>query len=122
MQMPQLMEGQQTRRTVVLAALVLLVVGFLSFRAGSASRVVSEEVGCLSADGVIGCTLADGWDVSVPLDSSWTDAQGQFHEDGRPGCLPPTGRGLEEPVRIWWTEMSVDGSGWRQVLHVQCLS
>lgn len=122
MQVQDVIDTRQGQRILAFAVLVLLVVGFLGFRAGSASRVVSEEVGCLSADGIIGCTLADGWDVSVPLDSSWTDAQGQFHEAGRPDCLPPTGRGLEGAVRLWWTEVEVDGTGWRQVVHVQCLT
>jgi hypothetical protein len=109
-------------RAVAIGLLLVLVVGVVAFRSGSSSRVVTEEVGCLSAEEVIGCTLNDGWDVSVPLDNSWTDAQGVFHEDGRPDCLPPTGRGLEGPVRISWTEMKVDGTGWRQVLHVVCLN
>jgi hypothetical protein len=78
-------------------------------------------VGCLSAEGVISCTLSDGWDVSVPLDVAWTDAAGSLHESGRPDCLPPSGRGLEGPVRISWTKVDVDGTGWRPVLRVACL-
>jgi hypothetical protein len=118
----QVVESKPGARTVAIALLVLAVVGILGYQAGSSSRIVTEEVGCLSAEGVIGCTLADGWDVSMTLDISWTDAQGSFHESGRPECLPPTGRGLEGPVRISWTDMDVDGTGWRQVLHVVCLN
>lgn len=92
------------------------------FTTGRSSRVVTEEVECLSAHHVIGCTLSDGWDVSVPLDVTWTDASGVFHEDGRPECLPPTGRGLEGPVRVSWTEVEADGRGWRQVLSVACVT
>ena len=116
------MESTLRNRTVVISLLLLVAVGVFAFRSGSSTRVVTEEVSCLSATEVIGCTLNDGWDVSVPLDNSWTDAQGAFHEDGRPACLPPTGRGLEGPVRISWTDMNVNGTGWRQVLHVECLN
>ena len=115
-------ELKQNRRVLAMAVLMLVAVGFIGYTAGSNSRVVTEEVGCLSAEGVIGCTLDDGWDVSIPLDVSWTDAEGTVHESGRPECLPPTGRGLEAPVRVSWTEVDVDGTGWRQVLHVACLN
>jgi len=112
---------ERTRWAVPLAVLVLAVVVFVGYMAGRSERVVTEEVGCLSAQRVIGCTLSDGWDISVPLDVAWTDVSGMFHESGRPDCLPPTGRGLEGPVRISWTEVEVDGMGWRQVLQVACM-
>ena len=115
-------ELKQNGVLLTMAVLVLIAVGFIGYTAGSKSRVVAEEVGCLSAERVIGCTLSDGWDVSIPLDVSWTDAAGTYQESGRPECLPPTGRGLEGPVRVWWTEIDVDSMGWRQVLHVACLN
>lgn len=120
-QLKPLNAPERTRWAVPLAVLLLAVVAFLGYTAGSSSRVVTEEVDCLSAQEAIGCTLNDGWDVSVPLDLAWRDASGIFHESGRPDCLPPTGRGLEGPVRISWTEVEVDGTGWRQVLQVACL-
>lgn len=95
--------------------------GLAGFATGRGSRVVTEEVSCLSMEGQIGCTLSDGWDVSVPLDVAWTDAHGTFHEEGRPRCLPPTGRGLEGPVRLAWTKVEAQGIGWRQVVWVGCL-
>lgn len=98
----------------------MAVVGYLGFVAGSQTRVVTEDVGCLSTVRQIGCTLSDGWDVSVPIDVRWVDSSGS-HEGGRPTCLPPTGRGLEGPVRLTWTEVEVDGLTWRQVLSVECL-
>lgn len=93
---------------------------FVGFVVGRGSPVTTEEVSCLSAQGTIQCTLSDGWDVSIPLDIAWTDAGGAFHEDGRPDCLPPTGRGLEGPVRIAWTKVDAGGVGWRQVVWVGC--
>lgn len=52
-------------------------------------RVHVEEVECLSVPGVIGCTLADGWDVAVPTDVVWHDADGLRNDDGRPACHQP---------------------------------
>lgn len=81
------------RRRWAVAGLViaLMAVAFAGFAVGRGSRVVTEDVGCLSAEGVIGCTLRDGWDVSVPLDVAWTDAQGTFHQ-GWPAPVPASDR------------------------------
>ena len=73
----------------------------------------------LSAEGAIGLVV-DGHDYAVPKDLPWTDLQGGYHEDGRPECLPPSGK-LEGPIRI--TAHSVEAAGLkrRQVVHVECL-
>jgi len=113
--------GRRPTWAIGILVLLLSVGAFAGYVAGRDPRVVTEEVGCLSASRVIGCTLRDGWDLSVPLDVAWTDASGAFHEGGRPDCLPPTGHGLEGPVRVAWTDVEVDGRRWRQVLSVTCL-
>ena len=108
-------------RWVAAGFVVLLIASAaVAFGIGRHFRINTEDVKCLSAPGTIGCTLKDGWDVSVPLDVAWTDSQGTFHEGGRPECLPPTGRGLEGPVRLSWTKVDIDGMGWRQVVWVGC--
>ena len=99
--------------------LVLAACVFAGFTLGR-SRVATEDVSCLSVERQVGCTLKDGWDVSVPLDVSWTDAGGVFHQSGRPDCLPPTERGLVGPIQVAWTEVDVEGTGWRQVVWVGC--
>ena len=110
------------RRRWELAGLVLVALAACAvagFTAGRGARIATEEVSCLSAQGAVGCTLRDGWDVSVPLDVAWTDAGGVFHEDGRPDCLPPTGRGSKRPVRVPWTAVDAGGGvEWRQVVWV----
>jgi hypothetical protein len=100
--------------------LVLAACVFAGFSVGRGSHVATEEVSCLALRAQIGCTLHDGWDVSVPLDVQWTDSNGTFHESGRPDCLPATGHGATGPVRVAWTEAEVGGSGWRQVVWVGC--
>ena len=84
-------------------------------------RVHTAEVECMSAPGTISCELPDGWYVGVPLDVGWSSASGGDHFDGRPECLPPTGRGLEPPVRVSWIPVEAEGRGWRQVVWVTCL-
>ncbi|GAA1794518.1 hypothetical protein GCM10009795_045090 [Nocardioides hankookensis] len=105
----------------------LIVLGVLGLSLGGyvvghlrPATVHHERAGCLSAPGAISCDLSDGWTIGVPRDVSWTDVQGAWHDDGRPQCLPPTGRGLEGPVGLSWVEAEVDGVGWRQVVHVDC--
>ena len=109
------------RLAAVAVALVLLavVLGYLLGRENPRQHV--EEVSCLSAVGTIGCELGDGWDVEVPRHVTWTDVHGTVHEGTRPECLPPTGQGLEGPVRLTWVPVEVDGRGWRQVVAVTCL-
>lgn len=108
------------RWRVVGLVLILAACAFVGFRVGHGSRIATEQVSCLSAQGAISCTLGDGWVASVPLDVAWSDSGGTFHESARPKCLPPTGRGLEEPVQISWTKVDVGGIGWRQIVWVGC--
>lgn len=108
------------RRSLVVLA-IAVVAGLLLFQWGrSQPRVHEASVKCLSAPGTISCELPDDWTISIPRDVKWSDARGAFHTDGRPDCLPPTGIGLEGPVRVWWTEVEADGMGWRQVIMVGC--
>ncbi len=111
--------GWARRRLLATGALVVVAAG-LGFAVGRDARVVEEDVSCLSAPGTISCELEDGWTVSVPRDVAWTDRRGDFHEGGRPTCLPPTGIGLEGPVRVWWVAVDEQGVGQRQVVRVAC--
>lgn len=104
----------------VALAVLVLVAAAVGFLAGRQSRVITETVECSSAVRVIQCTLEDGWTVSVPLRVGWSNNFGTSHPGQRPACLPPSGIGLEGPVEITWTEVEVDGRGWRQVLWVGC--
>ena len=114
----ELLTRRQWSTTILVVALAIgALVGFL---VGHRSTLHTESVECLSAEGVISCTLDDGWDISIPLDVAWTDATGSYHGSGRPACLPPTGRGLEDPVQVAWTKVTADGVGWRQVVWVGC--
>lgn len=76
-----------------------------------------DETTCLALKSQIGCTLSDGWDISVSTDVPWVDAAGVFNESGRPECLPPVGRGASEPVLLDWIRTA---AGARYVVKVTC--
>lgn len=103
--------GATASRPVALVAVMLVlaaaVLGYLLGRQDPREHV--EEVSCLSAVGTISCELEDDWTIAIPRGVTWTDVHGAVHEGTRPECLPPTGRGLEGPVRITWVPVDVDG-------------
>ena len=110
------------RRLAVGAVVLVLAAAVLGYLLGRQDpREHVEEVSCLSAAGVISCELEDDWTIAIPRHVMWTDVRGTVHEDTRPACLPPTGRGLEGPVRVTWVPVEADGMGWRQVVAVTCL-
>lgn len=61
----------------------------------------------------------EGWTYNIPTDVAWRDVQGRFHDNGRPECLPPTGK-EEGPVRFKAVPVGVDGVKFRQVVFVEC--
>lgn len=89
--------------------------------AESGNGIETDAVECLSAENTISCELtSEEWTVSIPLDVAWTERDGTFHQGDRPACLPPSGVGLEGPVTIHYVDVRVDGTGWKQVLQVDC--
>ncbi|WP_328529726.1 hypothetical protein OG984_00495 [Nocardioides sp. NBC_00368] len=105
---------------IAVAALLLgLVIGFV-FAQGR-SHMHEANVACMSAVGAISCGPLDSpgqGEYGVPLDVAWTK-DGVFHSDGRPDCLPPTGRGTVQ-VQVTWTEVETGGTSWKQVVGVHC--
>ena len=111
-------------RSGLLASIVLaLVAGLAGDVVGIARSGVSIHTGMgYSAIGAISLTGADDrWVYGVPLDVSWTDARGNWHERGRPECLPPTGVEVG-PINFAATDVHVGGVRWRQVVWVSCSS
>lgn len=71
-----------------------------------------------SAEGAISIETGE-WTYGVPLDGvSWTDANGSWHDDGRPECLPPSQETF--PVTFAAVEVTVEGVTWRPVVWVSC--
>ena len=112
------------RRLMAAAAACLVVglgVGYITGQERPAMR--EAEVTCLSSAGGISCTddpdpgHGEFW---VPRDVAWIDSAGSLHMDGRPECLPPTGRGTEGPVGITWVTVKVSGTSWKQAVGVEC--
>lgn len=109
--------------TPAVAVGLVMVLGVVAgYVAGQGrSHMHEADVACLSAPGTISCgpvSSPGDAEYGVPLDVAWTE-DGSFHADGRPGCLPPTGRGTVR-VRVTWTEVEIDGVAWKQVVGVHC--
>lgn len=105
------------------AAVVSLLLGLVAgYVVGEGRSDMHEaDVACLSAPGTISCGPLGSpghAEYRLPLDVAWTK-NGTFHFDGRPDCLPPTGRGTTQ-VRVTWTEVETGGVAWKQVVGVHC--
>ena len=115
------------------ASAVLLVV--LAALAGHAwgqreAEVTVRHGFALSAEGAISVSTHDdgSGDFSIPRDVPWLDSAGEYHEDGRPECLPPVGIGSIEvtyatvPVPSEYggdRTVRVDCSGWDESMLTQ---
>ena len=94
-----------------------------SRKASPTTTTTSNEVVVLtgvahSAEGAISIETGD-WTYGVPLDGvQWTDANGAWHEGGRPDCLPPAEETI--PVRFAAVEVTIEGVTWRPVVWVSC--
>lgn len=84
-------------------------------RPGTVDRfgVAGPAAGAISVE-------ADGRTYNIPLDVPWTDAQGTFHDAGRPDCLSPDAGNVS--VRFKTADVEVEGSSWSQVVWVDCRS
>lgn len=110
----------------VLAVAVIAVIG--GFLVGASRTGITIHNGAditihtgmaHSAQDQISITGEDGWVYNVPLDVKWTDANGAWHENGRPDCLPPSDT-LLGPVEFGATQVTVSGRTWRPVVWVSC--
>lgn len=102
---------------VIAVALISAVVAYVTAvqQAGAVERsgIASPAAGAISVE-------ADGRTYNIPLDVSWTDTQGSFHEAGRPDCLTPETGNVT--VQFASVDVGVDGNKWRQVVWVDCRS
>ena len=105
------------RPLIALLATSLALAGCASTQSpANAVQILTGEAH--SAEGAISIETSD-WTYGVPLDGvSWTDANGSWHDDGRPECLPPSQDTI--PVTFAAVEASVEGNTWRPVVWVSC--
>jgi hypothetical protein len=97
---------------------ITLAVGFLigTWRSG-----VHIETGEAHSKGDGGGTIfTDGWAYGFSDDIAWIDTNNSYHEGGLPDCLPPLS--ILDGVRFAWIEVSIEGSGLRPVVWIDCRS
>ena len=110
--------GATSKLRLVAVIVVALAVGFFigSWRSG-----VHIETGRADSTGSGGGSIStDGWTYGFSADGAWTDATGSWHDQGLPDCLPPLSS--VEGVKFAWIEATVEGTGWRPVIWIDCRS
>lgn len=106
------------RSSLAVAGLVL-VAALVGYGVGGSRAGVSLHASMVaSAEGAIAAT-ADGRIINIPLDVSWTDAQGSLHDHGRPDCLPPSVASIG-PITFGSVDVSEGNRSWQQVFWVSC--
>lgn len=102
---------------------VVIVVALVSGAAGCLvgnRTVVSVHTGSPMAGEHTISVEADGWTYAIPEDLFWRDAQGSWHDRGRPDCIPPMAEDIA-PVTFGAVDVTAPtGPGWRQVVWVTC--
>ena len=108
------------RRAGMGVALVaaLLLAGYVGGLIGQRRVGVRSVVGLGYSTQYQISVKAGSWWYEVPLSVRWQSADGTWHEDGRPACLPPTGK--VGPVRLGAVPVTQDNTGWRAVVWVSC--
>ena len=101
---------------LVAVIVVALAVGLLigTWRSG-----VHIETGQAHSTGNGGGSIVTGgWTYGFPADLAWTDSLNRRHEGGLPDCLRPLS--IVDGVRFAWVEVTVEGTGWRPVIWIDC--
>lgn len=112
--------ARHVRRVAFGVALLaaLLLAGYVGGLIGQSRAGVRSVVGAgVSGQYSISIKAGDWW-YGVPLSVPWQSADGAWHEDGRPACLPPTGK--VGPVRLGAVPVTRGDTGWRAVVWVSC--
>jgi hypothetical protein len=102
---------------------LLAVVAILSLAAGffigTRQAGVHIETGRADSQGNGGGSIiTDGWTYGFSSDIAWTDAKDSYHDGGTPDCLAPLSS--VEDVRFAWVEVTIEGTGWRPVVWIDC--
>lgn len=114
-------KGAFEKRWVIILASGLLLAGLIGFLVGvNRSNVTIRSCGAHVAPMQATAICSDGWAYAIPVDDvKWSDANGAWHDGGRPACLP---LGPQEVNRITFATVDarVNGVGWRPVVWVSC--
>jgi hypothetical protein len=109
-------QAGNSRLRLVAVIVVALAVGFLIGTWRSGVHIETGQAHSTGNGG--GSIITDGWTYGFPADIAWTDVNNSYHEGGLPDCLPPLS--IVEGVRFAWVEATVEGTGWRPVIWVDC--
>jgi hypothetical protein len=101
--------------TTVFVALLIFAVGY---SIGNHRSTTHMATGYAYASPLqIGASSA-GWSYDIPLDVSWRDGAGGWHEGSRPACLKASTHRI--PVTFAWVPADAGDVNWRTVVWVDC--
>ena len=107
----------------VAAALAAGLIGAGAFVAGQhhPSSGVTMLSGVAYTGGQQMSVVVDGWSYGLqgPGDLTWVDGQGETHMGGWPSCLSVPG--TTHRIKFGYMPVTLpDGTGWRQIVWVDC--
>lgn len=109
------------RRAVPILLGLLLLAAAAGYAIGSGRPTATIHRGMVYSMGTMSSEPIDGWTYGIPTDLAWIDASGSFHGQGRPDCLPPSGR--VGPITFASVEVATPSTGsvgYRAVVWVSC--
>lgn len=107
------------KRLVIIGSVLLVLASVAGWAIGNQRSLPTVRSAMVYSSGNISTLPIDGWTYAIPLDVSWTDAAGSFHDHGRPDCLPPA-TGPIGPITFASVDVSAGGFSWRPVVWVSC--
>jgi hypothetical protein len=109
------------RRAAPISVGLLLLAGLAGYAIGASKPTTTIHRAMVHSMGSISSEPTDGWTYLIPTDVAWFDANGSFHDHGRPDCLPQSG--LVGPITFASVEVNVPAViGYRAVVWVSCRS
>ena len=106
------------RILLVAASLLALLTAAVGYALAAGRTTTHFATGYAYASPFDITATSQGWSDDVPLDMSWRDASGTWHDQSRPACLAASRARL--PIKFAWVSAHVDGNSWRTVVWVDC--
>jgi hypothetical protein len=105
-------------RVFVTGACLMVAVIVSGCATGAVSPDIQTGRADVNAAGDGGSITTSDWTYGLPTEGvNWVDAEGTFHDGGRPECLAP---GTSTEVRFAAVNVEVDGQTWRPVVWISC--
>jgi len=103
---------------VATAIFVALLIAAIGYTVGTHRNSTHMASGYAYATSEQISASSDGWSYDIPLNVSWKDSTGTWHQGSRPACLPASDQRL--PAKFAWVPVQAGSTSWRTVVWVDC--